>query len=160
MYCNAHIFTDNKILTDQGILPTTSDKIFSLCLCTVTLTYRVCSLTSGASVAGSPLLELDADPLIQLDAVPFPCGSGPESILHPHGLELLWEVLVQTHLREVLPNYLLWHSSRSWSPSFSSFFFSEKITISMTVTVLNVVSFHTWLIKIIPLLYSYCPPIR
>lgn len=28
MYCNAPIFTDNKILTDQGILPTTSDQIF------------------------------------------------------------------------------------------------------------------------------------
>lgn len=107
MYCNALVFTDNKILTDQGILPTTSDQIFMLYLCTVTLTYRVRSLTGGASIAGSPLLELDADPLIQLDAVPFPCGSGPESILHPHGLELLREVLVQTHLRKVLPNYLL-----------------------------------------------------
>lgn len=30
MYCNALVFTDNKILTDQGILPNTSDQIFSL----------------------------------------------------------------------------------------------------------------------------------
>lgn len=30
MYYNALVFTDNKILTYQGILPTTSDQIFSL----------------------------------------------------------------------------------------------------------------------------------
>lgn len=83
--------------------------------------------------------------------MPFPCGSGPESILHPHGLELLREVLVQTHLREVLPNYLLWHCSRSWSPQSPPSFPQRRLWSVWQLLYWMLLVVHTWLIKIIPL---------
>lgn len=83
--------------------------------------------------------------------MPFPCGSGPEGILHPHGLELLREVLVQTHLREVLPNYLLWHCSRSWSPQSPPSFPQRRLWSVWQLLYWMLLVVHTWLIKIIPL---------
>lgn len=74
-----------------------------------TLTYGVRCLAGRAGITGTSLLELNADPFIQLDAVTFPCGPGSESFLNSHGLQFLRQAVIETVLREILPNDFLRH---------------------------------------------------